>query len=462
MSKRKSRALHASNYKNGSHWKSEVYGLGATNKSTATTFDRIKNFLAGPDIKTLFNTGHELMNAVSPFTDKPNAMNGARAAFNIGKILVNKVEIWAETYFMGDEWAVPFGDAFNNVIMSTVATFPMKTIKCADPETTVKIVDVNGIKIGWISNKGVQSPTLYVETAHRDEARQEIKRLLWERFNSRSLVLRRPKAVLTGPNTGTTFEHDDLIKPIQSVMATTQTNYIKRALDAGINRSMMLYGPPGTGKSTMARTIVDNLGLRSIRIRLEDLHIDKNVFADTVLVFEPDAVILDDFDRVDSETQAQLLETLTFFEKHVKLTIVTVNDKSRLDDAVVRPERIDELILVDRMDDDVVKLMLGEYVDGFEQVKTWPVVFINEYVKRRKFMSKEEAVKGCADLARRVKNFDKYRDLDATTIMTDGLDHVVDGRCTHCGQACVDVINENADKKEQDPSVDELFADMTK
>ena len=54
-----------------------------------------------------------------------------------------------------------------------------------------------------------------------------------------------------------------------------------------------IFGPPGTGKSTMARTIVENLGMKSFRIRVEDIaHIETSAVFEAISIFEPDAVIL--------------------------------------------------------------------------------------------------------------------------------------------------------------------------
>jgi hypothetical protein len=62
------------------------------------------------------------------------------------------------------------------------------------------------------------------------------------------------------------------------------------------------------------------------------------------------------------------------------------------------------------MDEKVIKHMLGDYVDGYEDVKDWPIAFIQEYKQRRRFMGTEEAANSMTELAKRVKRLDKYRD----------------------------------------------------
>jgi len=47
-------------------------------------------------------------------------------------------------------------------------------------------------------------------------------------------------------------------------------------------------------------------------------------------------------------------------------------------------------------------------------VKDWPIAFIQEYVKRRKFMTQSEAEESIRELAMRVKRLDKYEEDDGT------------------------------------------------
>jgi ATP-dependent 26S proteasome regulatory subunit len=93
-----------------------------------------------------------------------------------------------------------------------------------------------------------------------------------------------------------------------------------------------------------------------------------------------------------------------------------VNNKNRLDDALLRPGRIDELILIDKMDEEVVKHVLGEYVDGYDLVKDWPIAFINEYVVRRTYLSVKDAADSVTELANRVAELDDYRESDKDDI----------------------------------------------
>lgn len=315
---------------------------------------------------------------------------------------------------------MPYSRDFNATLMSVLIRFPYQSLRTANENTFVRLVDLNGCNASWTFNTKTNNyDSIYVEIDKVDLAKAEISRLLWEMYKDQPLVMRHNKQAngRLPDDPKIVFEVDDAFHPMPSAKAVSYTSYLKRCLDAGITRSVMLYGPPGTGKSTLARTLINNLNLRSFRIRVEDISgLENSTLFEALEIFKPDAVILDDFDRASS--QASLLETLEFFQRHVKLVVATVNNKESLDEAILRPGRFDELVLIDKMDEDVVRNILGECVDGFDIVKKWPIAFIQEYVKRRRFMDPAEAAASTVELANRVKRLEKYVDRDDIEIMT--------------------------------------------
>lgn len=390
--------------------RSKMPGGGEELEQETSFFDEVKNTLQVGRVKKMFRIGTEIFGAFQPFIEKPTWWNAGKAALGVGKVLVDDVEVWSHDYFDGDEWMQPYTRDFNQTILMVLSKFPFMTMRTAEENSMIRIVDLGGVRAGWVYNSKLNTvDNIYVETDKVDLARGIIKKLLWEQFQGQPLVMRHNRRlVISSDEPRVVFEIDDAFHPMPSEKATEYSAYLKRCLDANVPRSVMLYGPPGTGKSTMARTLVETLGLRSFRIRVEDVSgLENSTLFEAISIFEPDAVILDDFDR--AHAQAALLETLEFFQRHVKLVVSTVNDKNQLDEALLRPGRFDELVLIDKMDEGVVKHILGEYVDGFDVVKEWPIAFIQEYVKRRRFMSSEEAVKSTEELARRVARLDRYR-----------------------------------------------------
>lgn len=384
--------------------------------------EEVRKFLSVHKVRRAFALGTELFNAATPFLDKPSWWTAGKAVFAMGKTMVEDVETYNEDFFAGDEWTEPYSQDFTQTLLHVLQKFPYEKIKTSMENTFIRLITMpNGIKVGWsYSGKLQLVDNIYIETERLEEGKDYIKQLLWEQFKGKSLVMRKNnRLVLKDNEARVIFEEDDAFESKTSKRAIDYSKYLRRPLDAGVPRSVMFYGPPGTGKSTLARTIVELMGLRSFRIRIADLgQLDNSTLFEALNIFQPDAVILDDFDR--THHQAQLLETLEYFQEKVKLVIVTVNNKRKLDDALLRPGRIDELVLIDKMDEEVVKHCLGEYADGFELVKDWPIAFINEYVVRRTYLNREEAAESVKELAARVRRLEKYRDED-----DDGMQRMI-------------------------------------
>ncbi len=376
----------------------------------------IKNFINDPSVKKMVLLGSEVFTALQPFAEKPGITSGLKSSFLIGKSIVEHMEIWPHGYFdeEGGNWIEPFSKDFTGAILKVLKKFPYETMKTSDEGTTIHIVNMDVGKVGWLNNTKMRTfkvDRIYAESDKVEVIRTKIEKLLWEQYQGKPLVLRRNSQVLRSfDEDKVVLEIDDTFNPMPSALASEYTTYLKRAIDAEVGRSIMFYGPPGTGKSTVARTLVKSLNLRSLRIRIEDISgIDNGTIFEAVNIFKPEAVILDDFDR--AHNQEQLLETLEFFQRHVKLVIATVNNRRNLDQALLRPGRFDELILVKYMDVAVIKSVLGEdNIDVFDTVKEWPIAFIQELIARRRFMSKTEAVKSLTELAQRVREMSEEDD----------------------------------------------------
>lgn len=391
-------------------------------ESPIAFIDEVKRYLSVGKVKRMFTLGTELFSAAQPFLSKPTWWSAGQVAFAVGKVLVEDVEIWADDFFTGDDWVEPYSPDFNQTLLHVLQRFPFERIKTAEDNTFLRVCSLpNGVKVGWsYASKAQIVDHIYVEAERQQEGRDCIKQLLWEQFEGKSLVMRKNEQVsINGDEPRVVFEVDNAFESKLSRRATELSEQLKKPLANNVSRSIMFYGPPGTGKSTLARTIVELMGLRSFRVRIGDLGgLNNATLFEAINIFEPDAVILDDFDR--AQGQAQLLETLEFFQQRVKLVITTVNNRRRLDDALMRPGRIDILELVDRMDEEVIKHVLGEFVDGYDIVKAWPIAFITEYVKRRTYMSVEEAAASVKELAQRVGSLKNYRDED-----DEGMDRML-------------------------------------
>jgi adenylate kinase family enzyme len=179
-----------------------------------------------------------------------------------------------------------------------------------------------------------------------------------------------------------------------------------------IPRSVLLEGPPGTGKSTAVRMIVRDLGFRSLHIDLRALAIggeDVRASADIsprlrgwITVLRPDAVIIDDIDRVLDDTQ--LFDLLEWMSRKCKLVAATANVTENMAPALLRPGRFDEVIRVDEPEPALVRRLVGDDAAVFERVKAWPVAYVAEYAKRAKSLGREAAWSELDELEARVGN----------------------------------------------------------
>lgn len=376
--------------------------------------DMVRDFFNVGKVKHLFRVGSEIFSAAVPAFENPTSLNVAKSLFMVGKVIVDDMEVWPEDYF-DERWESPYPFDFNKIILNALANKPYKIIRTSDESTIIHMVHVEDIRFGYVLNTRTNAvDKIYVEIEKIEAAKNYIKNELWQLMKDDNIVLRHVRRPSNSYDSSSiSLDVDDAFHPMPSKRAKEYSSYLKKCVDADVSRSVLLYGPPGTGKSTMARTIINDLGMKSFRIRVEDIgHIETSTVFEAINIFEPDAVILDDFDRCVE--QAALLETLEYFQRHVKLVIATVNNKNKLDEAILRPGRFDELVQIKQMDDDVVRIVLGEeHASSFELVKDWPIAFIQEYVKRLRFMTPEEAVAATKELAHRVQRLSKYDDDDS-------------------------------------------------
>jgi len=382
-------------------------------KRLRTITHGIRSVFNDPTIKKAVTIANNAAMTYAEFADNPTWWTGMKGGMSMLKVLADDQEVWAYDYFDDDEgWAEPFNRDFNGAFLKILLKYPHSDIKTSSDNMIVRLHEVEGITFGYVfsTKSTTRIDKIYCRLERQNDARELLRTMLWQQFEGKSLVMRKSDrfGMKNFDDDSVMLEVDEVYKAMASKRATEYSAYLKRCIDAGVNRSVMFYGPPGTGKSTTAKTIVETLGLRSFRIRVADAGgIDNSTLFESVRIFQPEAIIFDDFDR--AHNQENLLETLEYFHDTVKLVIATVNRRDDLDEALLRPGRFDELECVKRMDDDIVKKVLGETnKDAFEIVKEWPIAFIQEYVKRTAFMSKEEAVASTEELAERVERLSQF------------------------------------------------------
>jgi hypothetical protein len=108
----------------------------------------LKNFLNVGKVKTVFRMGTEIFNVCQHMLEKPTWWNVGKAVFGIGKVFVDDVEIWAESFFDGDEWQQPYTRDFNQTILVVLQAFPFTTIKTAERKALYASSTLMGPRLG--------------------------------------------------------------------------------------------------------------------------------------------------------------------------------------------------------------------------------------------------------------------------------------------------------------------------
>ncbi len=185
---------------------------------------------------------------------------------------------------------------------------------------------------------------------------------------------------------------------------------IKQFLNKNKKRSIIYYGPPGTGKTTIVNNIVENLRLKSIRFVVSDIQhrlIDVNFLVSHI---KPDIIIIDDIDRLNGDTSAPLLNLIEELRNNCKLLLLTCNSV-HFDSAIIRPGRVDQLVPIFELDEEVVKNVLGEeLIDMFDKVKKWPIAYVGELKERADVLGLEAAYESISELLDRVDKLNSEYD----------------------------------------------------
>lgn len=154
-------------------------------------------------------------------------------------------------------------------------------------------------------------------------------------------------------------QKEALVDDMQDFL-TLRAQYMKFGIP--YHRGYMFYGPPGTGKTSLAKALATHFGLNIYYIPLSDLEKDTSLLT-LVAGVEPGSVLLlEDIDVLhaaksrDDDDQGVTLSGLLNALDGVStpsglITIMTTNYRDVLDDALIRPGRIDRMEEITFMDD---------------------------------------------------------------------------------------------------------------
>ncbi len=249
---------------------------------------------------------------------------------------------------------------------------------------------IGGEQVGWISEGEAIVDGPYVRAARQQETFAALGDRVWRKVGGRHCVYGVGGLVLETLDCG-------------AILPTAQMRALEarlgRFLDDGVPRSCLMVGPPGTGKSMAIRWIARRLGVTSVRVDLNVLsrfhgpYGDQQVVAslETVLkLLRPEALILDDLDRVDVD--GPMLAFLELAARTCRFVLASANCPDKMIGAALRPGRFDEILRVDRLDPDVLRQLLGAPdADLFERLSPLPAAYVAEFLKRRQVLGRAAA-----------------------------------------------------------------------
>jgi adenylate kinase family enzyme len=186
-------------------------------------------------------------------------------------------------------------------------------------------------------------------------------------------------------------------KPNLAVYAAIKRDFLEdHAKGRPLRFSMILYGPPGTGKTNIAKEIANALGYPLVTVTVSDFLADgglqiearaKAVFKvltaqkKTVIIFdEIDQLLLDrnsdQYKDLDSVMKLLVPGMLTKIkdlrDAEQSIFVVATNFEERIDNAIVRPGRIDRKYLLMPPDWDkrkeIVESILKDYSDNVRRI----------------------------------------------------------------------------------------------
>lgn len=168
-----------------------------------------------------------------------------------------------------------------------------------------------------------------------------------------------------------------------------------------IHRSILLKGSPGTGKTSLSYSVLQKLDYTTLVFSASNNLLRYELFLELLDLLKIDAIIIDDFDQYEQSNKN--LDMIELFNKRCKVVIGIVNSVKDIHPALLRPGRFDEILVVEQLDDKVIRNALGPIYDQcIDAVRKWPIAYIQELSKRHQAFPEDDLSNHIADLSNRL------------------------------------------------------------
>jgi deoxyadenosine/deoxycytidine kinase len=356
--------------------------------------------------KKAINAGTQITKALTEIATKKSAVSVVHGAFTIvSNLYLDPIYYPADYFNKNNGWEMLTIDktSVGKMFESTIKEYPYTTMgfKYTNNLTNVYKLPIGdfGLDVAVVKSEYDSAMWFKPEFISKQELFDFLVKSKIEQINSKYFSLDYEKATKWGSSEFVLVAEPNNGMP--SIKSKKYVDYISKFNNASINRSILFYGPPGTGKTTLSQAIVKGLNYNTLKIRL-DKHEELGVYKFLIERFNVEAVIIDDFDQAHNSNQ--MLELFEFLNKKVKVTIALANSLKQFHSAILRPGRFDEIIVIDSLEEESIKELLGGLYDLYgSKVVNWPIAYMKELVYKSKFSEGEELQKTFEDLDRRVK-----------------------------------------------------------
>ena len=336
----------------------------------------------------------------------PTAANYLNVAFRVKEHYQANFSENADSYFVSDKWEMVYQPELWPLIVQLLEEFCPKQIlpiRIGDSKSitlyscTLQDPELGQFKIGWREALTIRG--MYVTAGNVEKCKAFFNKYVWEWHKSNCIVI----DVIT-KDWWSWFKLNNQPEHNKFVDCQTGRKYVKYLLacqEKHMGRSLLFYGPPGTGKSNIVKNIANNLNLRTLRLQNIN-RVSNKAILEALQLFDPMALVMEDIDHLYSHDASSLLEKFENFNVSGKIILTTANDISKLNDALLRPGRIDELIEINKLEEESIREITQDE-DILKVVRNFPAAFIIEVIKRVDLMGKDEALVHLDDLYKRLK-----------------------------------------------------------